>query len=212
MTELGRAALCRAAITVARLSSRSFRLIGNERRLPCGCSPPPNSKLLRLGPVLQDLNLFHGDQPAGHHAVEHRQERVDLLLTVDDLDHERQILRQAQDLAGVKPAGGAEAHGSPQHGGAGQMLLTRLQNDRLAQRLSIRAVILADENTKQHSLFRDLHCQSPFKRLSRAASAYPSQTASTQVTTDTPMFKNAVSAWPARNSLTVSRLKEENVV
>ena len=44
-------------------------------------------------PVLQDLHFFHCDQPARHHAVEDWQEAVDLLLRVDDLHHDRQVLR-----------------------------------------------------------------------------------------------------------------------
>jgi hypothetical protein len=37
------------------------------------------------------------------------------------------------------------------------MLLARLQNDRFAQRPSVGAVILANENAEQHGLFGDLH-------------------------------------------------------
>src|SRR5580765_8073724 len=57
----------------------------------------PSSRLAVLA-VLQDPHLFQGDQAAAHHAVEDRQERVDFLLAVDDLDDDRQILRQAQDF------------------------------------------------------------------------------------------------------------------
>jgi len=43
--------------------------------------------------VLENLNLFYGDQTARHHAVEHWQECVDLVLRIDNLYHDRQILR-----------------------------------------------------------------------------------------------------------------------
>src|SRR5882724_12649990 len=47
--------------------------------------------------VLQDLHALNGHEAARHHAVEHRQEGVDLVLGIDDLDHHRQLLRQPQD-------------------------------------------------------------------------------------------------------------------
>src|ERR1700740_1285099 len=50
----------------------------------------------RSGSVLKDLNLFKGDQTARHHSIQRWQESVDLFLAVDDLDHERQIFREAQ--------------------------------------------------------------------------------------------------------------------
>lgn len=47
----------------------------------------------------------------------------DLLLTVHDLDDERQVLRKAQDLGVVQHARMAEAHGPMQHRGAGKVHL-----------------------------------------------------------------------------------------
>jgi hypothetical protein len=51
-----------------------------------------------LSSILKNLRSFHGNETARHHAVKHRQETVDFLLRVDDLNHDRQILRQAQKL------------------------------------------------------------------------------------------------------------------
>jgi hypothetical protein len=43
---------------------------------------------------------------ARHHAIKYRQEGVDFFLRVDDLDHYRKILREAQKLAGISLLGG----------------------------------------------------------------------------------------------------------
>src|SRR5205823_15078998 len=45
--------------------------------------PAPSTTF--LGAVLQHLDLFHGDETAAHHAVEHGQEFVDPLFAIDDL-------------------------------------------------------------------------------------------------------------------------------
>jgi hypothetical protein len=55
-------------------------------------------------------------ETARHHAIEHGQESVDLFLRVDDLDHDRQILRKTQDLCGVNTARMAESDMAAQDG------------------------------------------------------------------------------------------------
>src|ERR1700675_1967777 len=54
--------------------------------------------LCSLASILKNFRSLHGDETARHHAIEYRQESVDLFLRVDDLNHDRQILREAQDL------------------------------------------------------------------------------------------------------------------
>ena len=112
----------------------------------------------------------------------------------------------------MKPAGCAETHCTAQNGGAGEVQLPGFQHDRLVQGRCAEPVIFADENAEQQRLFWNLHFQLPFNRLRRLARAYPSQTAISQVTIDTAIFRNAVCAIPPSSSLNVSRLNVENVV
>ena len=46
-----------------------------------------------LSPIMQHLCLFHCDQAAFHHLVQHGEEAVDLVLAVDNLDDNGQVLR-----------------------------------------------------------------------------------------------------------------------
>src|SRR6476646_8460538 len=91
--------------------------------------------------VADDLDLLGGHQRAPHHAFDRINEFVDRVLAVDDLDDERQVPRQAQDLGRVQMAGMAETHGSAQHGGAGKVHLARLEVD-LPMPISRDAVLL----------------------------------------------------------------------
>src|ERR1700692_3734070 len=77
-------------------------------------------------PILKDLHFFESYETTAHHAVQPRQEAIDLVLAIDDLDHQGQIFRKAQDLRGVKSAIGAKTHRTTQNGCAGQMQLPSL--------------------------------------------------------------------------------------
>ena len=39
--------------------------------------------------VVDHTHLFHRDQPAAHHAVDFREDAVNMLFAIDDLDHDR---------------------------------------------------------------------------------------------------------------------------
>ena len=54
--------------------------------------------------VSQNLDLFQGHHAFRHHAIERRQECVDLVLTVDNFYHQRQVLRQTQNLGRMNEA------------------------------------------------------------------------------------------------------------
>src|SRR3954453_10221748 len=99
--------------------------------------------------VLEHLHLLQRHEAPRHHPVEHRQEGVHLILAVDDLDDERQVLREAEDLRGMHPAGMPETHAATQHGRPGEMHLARLHHDALVERPAIAAVILADEGSEE---------------------------------------------------------------
>src|SRR5690242_8392885 len=113
----------------------------------------------RLGAVLQDMDVLQSHQPAVrvHHAVEHGKEGGDLLRAVDDLDDQRQVAGEAQDLGAVQMARMAKAQTAAQHGGAGDVRLARLEHDCLVERLAVVAIVLADEDAQKLRLLGKLH-------------------------------------------------------
>src|SRR6202166_971859 len=62
-----------------------------------------------LSSVLKYLNLLKRNQPATHHLIERRQEILDLILGVHNLDDDRKIKREAHDLSRVEVTCMAEA-------------------------------------------------------------------------------------------------------
>src|SRR5882724_772481 len=162
--------------------------------------------------VLQHLHLLQRDQAAAHHAVEDRQELVDLLLALDDLDDDRQVFRQSQDLRRVQPARVAIAHWAAQDCRSRQVHLARLQHDGFVERLVLVAIIFAEEDAQQYGLVRQLHVQIPLSWFSVAAAMCPSHTANRQRTTDSAMLPPAANHSPSRTRASVCRLKEEKVV
>src|SRR5262245_31840848 len=68
--------------------------------------------------------------------------------SIHDLDDHRQVLRQAQDLRRVEPAGLTETHRAPEHGCAGEVHLARLEDDGLVERPMSSALALADEDAQ----------------------------------------------------------------
>ena len=127
---------------LTRIALRSIQATGLQRR-----SAGPALVVPRA--VLHNLHPFHGHQGAAQHALDQGQEGLDLVARVDDLDDDRQVLRQAQDLGGVQVAGMSEAGDAAQHGSAGQPRLARLENDRLVERHMAVAVVLAAEDAQE---------------------------------------------------------------
>src|SRR5271166_3845153 len=105
-------------------------------------------RVLDVGAVLQHLHLFERDEAAAHHRVERRQERLDRLLVIDNLDDERQVLGEAQDLRRVQAARLAETHRSAQDRGAGEAGASRGHDDRLIERAALKLVVLAEEDAQ----------------------------------------------------------------
>src|SRR5215210_54862 len=95
------------------------------------------------------LHILKRHQTFRRHLVEVRQEDVKLFFSIHDLDHERQIAGEPQDLRGVQMALCSEAHGAAQHRRARQSEFACLQHDGLVERLVMPAVALAEENTEQ---------------------------------------------------------------
>src|SRR4029077_18002376 len=163
-------------------------------------------------PIADHLDLLGGDQRAAHHAPDGRHEPVDRILVFDDLDHQRQILREAQHLGRVQTARMAEAHRSAQNGRAGEAHFARLEHDRLVKRLTARLVVLADEDAEQHGVPGERHGQTHFMALMESASMWPSQTATRQSTTEPTTLPPTWSHSPSLARLSVWRLNEEKVV
>jgi hypothetical protein len=91
--------------------------------------------------------------------VENGKESVDLLLAVDDLDDDRQILRQRQQVPFVQPARMAEAEGAAQHRGARQMRRAGLLDDGDVERRHAATVADAGEYPQQHGVMRHVHVE-----------------------------------------------------
>src|ERR1700680_2149416 len=127
-----------------------------------GRSPDsPALPLRSLASILKNFRPLHGDEAARHHAIEYRQEGVDLFLRVDDLNHDRQILREAQDLRRMNTARMAESDMAAQDGCATEVHLPRLQDNRLMKRKTLKSVVLSEKDAEQDGLPRNLHDPSP---------------------------------------------------
>src|SRR5712664_3814491 len=106
-------------------------------------------RLLPAGPIEQHFRALERDQPVADHLLEVGHERFDLVRRVDDLDHDRQILRELQQLGGVNAAVSTEAHEAFDDRRAGEAALARLDHDRFVERLPVPAVRFADEDPQQ---------------------------------------------------------------
>jgi hypothetical protein len=59
-------------------------------------------------PIRNDADLFDGDQSFANHTVEFGEEGLDAIRGVHDLDHQGEVLREADDFGGVDAAVSAE--------------------------------------------------------------------------------------------------------
>jgi hypothetical protein len=140
-------------------------------------------------------------RPLASDGLDRCEERIDLVRAVDDLDHERQILGEAQDLGRVQMARMAEAH---RDGRAGKAHLARFQHDRLVERLTASLVVLADEDAEQRRVACERDGQTHFMTLMESASIWPSQTARRQSTTEPTTLPPACSHSPSLARLRVA--------
>ena len=79
-----------------------------------------------LSSILENFRSFERNETARHHAIKYGQECIDFFPGIDDLNHDRQILREAQKLAGMNAAGMAESDVASQDSCAGEVHLPRL--------------------------------------------------------------------------------------
>src|SRR5712692_1766269 len=79
----------------------------------------------RPAAVFQDSRLLERHEPFRDHLVENRDESVDPLLAVHDLDDHGQIFRETEDVRGVENAPRAEARNAVKDGGAREAFLPK---------------------------------------------------------------------------------------
>ena len=108
-----------------------------------------------------DPDALHRQHPLRHHLVEDRHDLLDALRRVDDLDHHRHVLGEAEDPRGVEVRVGAEALDAAQHGCTGKTLRPDALDDRLVERLAVPRVRLADEEPQELSFALQLHSARP---------------------------------------------------
>src|SRR5207253_10700708 len=113
--------------------------------------------------VPDELRPLGRDQAAAasflEERVETRQRRADLLLAVDDLDDDREILGEPQDLGGMDAARGAVAFDATPHGRAGQAEVAGRADDDLVECTAAGPARLADGDTAKRPLAGDRHAQ-----------------------------------------------------
>src|SRR6185369_3088301 len=110
--------------------------------------------------ILKNPDFFQRNQSLTDHLIDYRQQQVYLVGAVDDLDDDRQVFREPQNLRSVYAAGGPEAHQSPQHRCARDAHLASLENDCFVKRLTVPAVRFADEDAQKLAVFGNLHSAS----------------------------------------------------
>src|SRR6185437_1072589 len=111
--------------------------------------------------IMQHLHLFHRHQADVVERLQRLEECSQLVLLVDDLDHDRKRRGQVEDRRIVDDRRMAEAHRPSEDGRAGDSLVARLADDRLEQRLSPGARALVGIDAHQRRLLRYGHKHSP---------------------------------------------------
>src|SRR5678809_611462 len=89
--------------------------------------PDSGRSWTRFSAIRDHLDPLQGDHAVPHHLVQEWQDGLDLLRGVHDLDHDRQVLAEAQDLRGVDAALGAEPHHPAKNRRARETRLARLR-------------------------------------------------------------------------------------
>lgn len=106
---------------------------------------------------MDDFDFLQCDQTATHHRFERGQEGVDLVLGVHDLDDERQIGGEAQNLGGVQAAGLAKTHRAAQDSGTGEIGFAGLKDNCFVEWLVFAAVGFAEIDAELNGVLGELH-------------------------------------------------------
>src|SRR2546428_9099065 len=122
-------------------------------RAPVAASMSSGPPLRDLAAAIQaDLHLLECRESLRDRGVDDGQEPFDLVLGIDDLDDDRQVLGETQDLGGVQAAVGAEPLHPPQHRGSRQALLARLPDDPFVQGTAVVPVALPHEDPEKMAI------------------------------------------------------------
>lgn len=93
-----------------------------------------------------DLRPFECDQASLHHQFQMREERLNFLLSIDDLDDDRQVRRKPENLPTMHTTGPPKTKKSAKDCRACQTLLTRFEDDCFMKRQTLLMIIRADKN------------------------------------------------------------------
>ena len=114
---------------------------------------------------------------APHHRITHRQESLDLLLGVDDLDDQRTALGHVEDLRRVEASRMAEARLPAKNRGARQVTFPRFRHERLVEPAPIPGpVVLADEDAQERGVARKRRGSSSLIRFDERSRSVPRKT------------------------------------
>jgi len=113
-------------------------------------------------PVHQHDHVLHRDHSLRDHRFQVRQQDLDLLLSVNDLDHYWQVRGHLQEPGLVDHAAGPKPLAAPEHSRPTEAQVADLLNNRLIERLVLVLVGLANEDAKEDAVLVDLHVGSRF--------------------------------------------------
>src|SRR3954465_1770900 len=108
--------------------------------------------LRRLRAVGDHLDPLEREHAVADHLVQGRQDGLDPLRSVDHLDHDGEVVREAKDPSRMQVALRAKALDTAEDRRTREALLAQHLDDRLVERLAPMAVRLADEDAKQLAL------------------------------------------------------------
>jgi hypothetical protein len=105
-----------------------------ERESSLSVSESPRRVDPLRAPVRDDMNLLDGHHPVAHHRIERREDAIDVLLGVHDLDHDREVLAEPEDARRVEMGARTVALDTPEDGRPSQSFPANAFDDRLEER------------------------------------------------------------------------------
>jgi len=116
---------------------------------------------------MDDVCPLLGNQPPATRLLKHlpgyADEAVNLLFSVHDLNNNRKVFRETENLRCVDPASSAVTFDTPQHCGTRQSKFTCPSHKCFIQRLVAEPVKLADEDTQELALASEFHKHIPLR-------------------------------------------------
>ena len=122
----------------------------------------------RRGGGFEDCRVLHLDEPFADHLQELRQEGVERLRRVNELDLDRKVLAELEDPRGVQVMIRTEARDALRHGRTGNTVVEEIVQHGEVERLAVVVHVLS--HVHRHSLCRSL-CEHTHPRLQNARAA-----------------------------------------